>query len=72
MLWVRALILITSLRQMFPAAVGEAISRAARKRKGELARPLSDWEPWMPQSCLLAVGGQGSRGVDTGVGVSAA
>ena len=35
--------------------VGEAISRAARKRKGELARPLSDW---MPQSCLLAGDGR--------------
>ena len=50
--------------------VGEAISRAAaRNRKGELARPLSDW---MPQSCLLAGDGRDGQGRDAGVGMPAA
>ena len=49
--------------------VGEAVSRAARERKGELARPpLSDW---MPQSCMMEA--RGSEGVgDVDVVVSAA
>ena len=46
--------------------VGEAISRATHKRKGELARPLSDW---MPQSCLLAGDGRDGQGGDAGVGL---
>ena len=49
--------------------VGEAISRAARERKGDLARPLSDW---MPQSYLLTGDGRGEPEADEGAGVFAA
>ena len=49
--------------------VGEAISRAARERKGDLARPMSDW---MPQSCLLTGAGQGGTAAGEGSGVRAA
>ena len=42
--------------------VGEAVVRAARHRKGDLARPLSEW---MPHSCLLGGRGTGAPGALT-------
>ena len=49
--------------------VGEAVSRAASVRKGDLRRPLADW---MPQSFMVAAEGDGGVRGDRDVRVAAA
>ena len=47
----------------------EAVSRVATTRKGELARPLSEW---MPQSYMVGTGTDGAAGGDVDVRAAAA
>jgi hypothetical protein len=49
--------------------VGAAVSRVATVRKGELARPLSEW---MPQSYMVEAGTDGTAGGDVDVRAAAA